>query len=66
MVSKFMRFLFFSPSRMSQPKFTAILRGEVLQDVATGQLFKLHPSEEELRGVSGSTVVRLMGIGGTL
>ena len=47
-----MRFLFFSPSRMSQPKFTAILRGEVLQDVATGQLFKLHPSEEELqRGI---------------
>ena len=47
-----MRFLFFSPSRMSQPKFTAILRGEVLQDVASGQLFKLHPSEEELqRGI---------------
>ena len=47
-----MRFLFFSPSRMSQPKHTAILRGEVLQDVATGQLYKLHPSEEELqRGV---------------
>ena len=47
-----MRFLFFSPSRMSQPKYTAILRGDVLQDVVTGQLFKLHPSEEELqRGV---------------
>ena len=41
-----------SPSRMSQPKHTAILRGDVLQDVATGQLFKLHPSEEEMqRGV---------------
>ena len=37
---------------MSQPKHTAILRGHVLQDVATGQLFKLHPSEEEMqRGV---------------
>ena len=37
---------------MSQPKHTAILRGDVLQDMATGQLFKLHPSEEEMqRGV---------------
>ena len=47
-----MRSLFFSPPRMSQPKCLAILRGDVLQDVATGQLYKLHPSEEELqRGV---------------
>ena len=37
---------------MSQPKHTAMLRGDVLQDMATGQLFKLHPSEEEMqRGV---------------
>ena len=37
---------------MSQPKHTAILRGDVLQDMATGQLFKLHLSEEEMqRGV---------------
>ena len=32
---------------MSQLKHVAILRGEVLQDVATGQLYKLHPTEEE-------------------
>ena len=37
---------------MSQPKHAAILRGDVLQDVATGQLFKLHPTEEEMqRGI---------------
>ena len=34
---------------MSQPKHTAILKGEVLQDVATGQLYKLQPSDEELQ-----------------
>ena len=34
---------------MSQLKHVAILRGEVLQDVATGQLFKLHPTEEEMQ-----------------
>ena len=34
---------------MSQPKHTAILKGEVLQDVATGQRYKLHPSDEELQ-----------------
>ena len=32
---------------MSQLKHFAILRGEVLQDVATGQLYKLQPTEEE-------------------
>ena len=32
---------------MSQLKHVAILRGEVLQDVATGQLYKLQPTEEE-------------------
>ena len=32
---------------MSQLKHTAVLKGDVLQDVATGQLFKLHPTEEE-------------------
>ena len=37
---------------MSQLKHTAILKGDVLQDVATGQLFKLHPTEEEMqRGI---------------
>ena len=37
---------------MSQLKKTAILKGDVLQDVATGQLFKLHPTEEEMqRGI---------------
>ena len=38
-----------SHSRMSQLKKVAILKGDVLQDVATGQLFKLHPTEEEMR-----------------
>ena len=37
---------------MSQLKKTAILKEDVLQDVATGQLFKLHPTEEEMqRGI---------------
>ena len=37
---------------MSQLKHTAVLKGDVLQDVATGQLFKLHPTEEEMqRGI---------------
>ena len=37
---------------MSQLKQAAILKGDVLQDVATGQLFKLHPTEEEMqRGI---------------
>ena len=37
---------------MSQLKHTAALKGDVLQDVATGQLFMLHPTEEEMqRGV---------------
>ena len=37
---------------MSQLKHTAVLKGDVLQDVATGQLFMLHPTEEEMqRGV---------------
>ena len=37
---------------MSQLKHAAILKGNVLQDVATGQLFKLHPTEEEMqRGI---------------
>ena len=51
-----MRFLFFLLPEMSQPKHTAILRGDVLQDVATGQLYKLQPTEEE----------RQRGIGGTM
>ena len=34
---------------MSQLKHTAILKGDVLQDVATGQLFMLHPTEEEMQ-----------------
>ena len=37
---------------MSQLKKAAILKGDVLQDVATGQLFKLHPTKEEMqRGI---------------
>ena len=37
---------------MSQLKKAAILKGDVLQDVATGQLFKLHPTKEEIqRGI---------------
>ena len=37
---------------MSHLKHAAILKGDVLQDVATGQLFKLHPTEEEMqRGI---------------
>ena len=37
---------------MSQLKHTAVLKGDVLKDVATGQLFMLHPTEEEMqRGV---------------
>ena len=37
---------------MSQLKHTAILKGDVLQDMATGQLFKLHRTEEEMqRGI---------------
>ena len=51
-VSIFMRFLFFLLSEMSQLKHAAILKENVLQDVATGQLFKLHPTEEEMqRGI---------------
>ena len=47
-----MGFFLLSPSRMSQLKHAAILKGDVLQDVATGQLFKLHPTEEEMqRGI---------------
>ena len=41
-----------SPSRMSQLKHAATLKGDVLQDMATGQLFKLNPTDEERqRGV---------------
>ena len=37
---------------MSQLKKAAILKGDVLQDVATGQLFKLHLTKEEIqRGI---------------
>ena len=37
---------------MSQLKHTAVLSGDVLKDVATGQLFMLHPTEEDMqRGV---------------
>ena len=43
--------LLLSHSSMSQLEKTAVLKGDVLQDVATGQLFKLHPTEHEL--VSG-------------
>ena len=47
-----MRFFLLSPSRMSQLKRTAVLSGDVLKDVATGQLFMLHPTEEDMqRGV---------------
>ena len=35
-----------SPSRMSH---TAILSGEILKDVATGQQYKLNPSEQDLQ-----------------
>ena len=35
-----------SPSRMSH---TAILSGEILRDVATGQQYKLNPSEQDLQ-----------------
>ena len=45
-------FFLLSPSRMSQLKHTAVLRGDVLQDVATGQMFMLHPTDEDRqRGV---------------
>ena len=40
-------FFLLSPSRMSQLKHTAVLRGDVLQDVATGQMFMLHPTDED-------------------
>ena len=41
-----------SHSRMAPLKKAALLEGDVLQDLATGQLYKLHPTEEELeRGV---------------
>ena len=47
-----MGFFLLSPSRMSQLKHTAVLRGDVLQDVATGQMFMLHPTDEDRqRGV---------------
>ena len=37
---------------MSQYKHTAVLKGDVLQDVATGQMYMLHPtSEDRQRGV---------------
>ena len=37
---------------MPQMKYTTVLSGDVLRDVATGQLFMLHPTEEDLqRGV---------------
>ena len=37
---------------MSQLKHIAVLRGDVLQDVATGQMFMLHPTDEDRqRGV---------------
>ena len=35
-----------SPSRMSH---TAILSGEILKDVATGQQYKLNPSKQDLQ-----------------
>ena len=34
---------------MSQMSHTAILCGDVLRDVATGQQYKLHPTEEDLQ-----------------
>ena len=37
---------------MSQMKHTAVLSGDVLRDVATGQQFMLHPTEKDIqRGV---------------
>ena len=44
-----MRSSLLSPSRMSQMKHTAILSGDVLKDVATGQLYMLHPTEEDIQ-----------------
>ena len=38
-----------SPSRMPLLKHTAVLRGDVLKDVATGQQYKLHPSAQDLQ-----------------
>ena len=35
---------------MSQLKHAALLQGDILQDLATGQLYKLHPTEEEMKG----------------
>ena len=34
---------------MSQLKHTAVLKGDVLKDVATGQLFMPHPTEEDMQ-----------------
>ena len=34
---------------MSEMSHTAILCGDVLRDVATGQQYKLHPTEEDLQ-----------------
>ena len=58
-------FFLLSPSRMSQSKHIAVLRGVILQDVATGQMFMLHPTDEDSRGECGSIMRRLMDIGGT-
>ena len=44
-----MRFFLLSPSKMSQLKHTAVLSGDVLKDAATGQLFMLHPTEEDMQ-----------------
>ena len=35
---------------MPQLKHAALLQGDTLQDLATGQLYKLHPTEEEMKG----------------
>ena len=43
------RFFLLSPSRMPLLKHTAELRGDVLRDVATGQQYMLHPSDQDLQ-----------------
>ena len=50
---------------MPQMKHTAVLSGDVLRDVATGQLFMLHPTEEDMQRGVWEYNPEADGVGGT-
>ena len=50
---------------MSQMRHTAVLSGDVLKDVVTGQLFMLHPTEEDMQREVWEYNPEADGAGGT-